>query len=347
MAIPGHLLLPWLLALCVPAVCAGAPISHGYPGDRDIDKHPAVLFHSNFDRQLSGWTRHTRDPGRLAVVPAPGLAVSGDQVLRVRISREYLQRSPTLSTFAEYRLPRPVDTLYWRFYARIDAGTAAPHHWVRVFAEGPGFFRRWPAGSRPDGDQGFSVGLDLHRDGLLSFYAYWHEMRSWVCNDGTLTPGCAGRQGGARPRNPYYGNVFHPAGQSALPRDEWVCVEMAVVANTPDAHDGRLALWVNDELRGEYRTGTPRGRWLRQNFFTHGEYYRDEQAFEGFNFRTDPAVRIARISLDTYYELASLERQARQGTPVSDEQVFWYDAIVVATERIGCLHEGPPRAPDA
>ena len=30
--------------------------------------------------------------------------------------------------------------------------------------------------------------------------------------------------------------------------------------------NGELALWMNDALVGEYRTGTPRGRWLRVHY---------------------------------------------------------------------------------
>ncbi len=34
--------------------------------------------------------------------------------------------------------------------------------------------------------------------------------------------------------------------------------------------DGELALRVNDVLVGKYGLASPRGRWLRDNFFTEG-----------------------------------------------------------------------------
>jgi hypothetical protein len=151
-------------------------------------------------------------------------------------------------------------------------------------------------------------------------------MRSGRCNDGSATPGCAGDQGTTY----YYGNNFSPAGQSPFPRDTWLCIEIHAKANTVGTSDGELALWVNDTLVGAYQPGSPRGRWLRDNFFTWGQYYQSVQDFEGFDFRSSADVLFKRVTLDAYYERGTLPADA------PESQVILYDDVVVATARIGC-----------
>jgi len=195
----------------------------------------------------------------------------------------------------------------------------------------PGYGSDGLANTVPPGDQGFWYDLDARRDGFFNFYVYWYKMRSGRCNDGTAVPGCAGDQGTTY----YYGNNFTPAGQSAFPRDQWFCLEAFTKANTVGQSDGALALWRNDALVGRYEPGTPRGRWLRDNFYSWGQYFQDEQAFEGFDFRSSSDVLLKRVTLDAYYEKGTLDDLATT-TPVPEAQIILYDDVVVATERIGC-----------
>ena len=107
--------------------------------------------------------------------------------------------------------------------------------------------------------------------------------------------------------------------------------------------DGRVALWVNDALVGEFGPGYPEGTWLRDQFHPGGCEFSactDPVPFEGFEFRTDAEVRFKGIFLDAYYERdTSASKRAEleeRGLTVSDEQTILYDDIVVATKRIGC-----------
>jgi len=202
---------------------------------------------------------------------------------------------------------------------------------LRVGAGDPTFQSDGLANTVPAGDKGFWFDLDARRDQLFNFYVYWYQMRSGRCNDGTTVPGCAGDQGTTY----FYGNNFTPAGQNAFPRDAWFCLEITAKANTLGQKDGELALWMNDVLVGEYRTGTPRGRWLRDNFYSWGPYFQDVQAFDGFDFRSSSDVLLKRITLDAYYEKGTLDDLAMT-TPVPEAQIILYDDVVVATERIGC-----------
>jgi hypothetical protein len=134
-----------------------------------------------------------------------------------------------------------------------------------------------------------------------------------------------------RSRHPHYdGNSFSPANQTSFARDTWFCLEIRAKANTVGASGGELSLWMNDKLVGEYRPGSPRGCWLRDNFFTRGTYYQDVQAFEGFDFRSAEEVLLKRVTLDAYYQQDTLPADAPEA------QVIRYDDVVVATSRIGC-----------
>jgi hypothetical protein len=219
-----------------------------------------------------------------------------------------------------------VPEVYWRFHTRFVGQSASPHHWVRVAAGTPSYDSDGLANTVPSGAQGFWFDLDASQTKTFAFYAYWYKMRSGRCNDGTATPGCAGDQGTTY----YYGNNFNPAGQTAFASDSWFCLEIRAKANTIGQSDGELTLWKDDALVGEYKPGTPRGRWLRDNFYSWGQYFIDEQGFDGFDFRSDADVLLKRVTLDAYYQVDTLPASAPEA------QVILYDDVVVATSRIGC-----------
>ena len=213
-----------------------------------------------------------------------------------------------------YDFATRVPEVYWRFHARFVGQTASPHHWVRVGAGTPSYQSDGLANTVPPGNQGFWFDLDASQGKTFAFYAYWYKMRSGRCNDGSATPGCAGDQGTTY----YYGNNFNPAGQTPFAADSWFCLEIHAKANTVGQSDGELTLWKDDALVGEYKPGTPRGRWLRDNFYSWGQYYIDEQAFEGFDFRSDANVLLKRVTLDAYYQVDTLPASAprRAGDPL-------------------------------
>ncbi|MCB9497389.1 MAG: hypothetical protein H6686_10940 [Fibrobacteria bacterium] len=302
-----------------------------HPGDAGMDSNPNVLFHGDFEHGFDGWGWHTPGDDRVAVDSVSGGAHGGKAFLRARVTRAHLASDPYVSSQIGRELAQPVPRIYWRFHAKFVGATATPHHWVRMAAGTPGFQSDGLANTVPAGDQGFWFDLDARRGDLFAFYVYWYKMRSGRCNDGTAVPGCAGDQGTTY----HYGNNFVPADQEAFPRDRWFCLEIGAQANTVGESDGSLALWRDDSLVGEYKPGAPRGRWLRDNFFTWGEYYRPDQDFEGFDFRSSPSVLFKKIVLDAYYQENTLASDA------PDTQEILYDDVVVATTRIGCRRDGP------
>jgi len=301
-------------------------ISTQYPRDVGIASDARVLFASDFENGLTGWTRYTNNTDRIAVVTNATLAHAGSKYLRAQVTRTQLAADQNISANAQYDFATRVPEVYWRFHTRFVGQTASPHHWVRVAAGTPGYQSDGLANTVPPGNQGFWFDLDASQTKTLAFYVYWYKMRSGRCNDGSATPGCAGDQGTTY----YYGNNFNPAGQASFPADSWFCLEIRAKASTVGQSDGELTLWKDDALVGEYKPGTPRGRWLRDNFYSWGQYFTDEQAFEGFDFRSDADVLLKRVTLDAYYQVDTLPA----GAP--EAQVILYDDVVVATSRIGC-----------
>ncbi|MEM1031809.1 MAG: hypothetical protein AAGN82_15765 [Myxococcota bacterium] len=315
---------------------AGAPgngIASQYPGDEGIASHPSVIFHSDFESDMEGWDAYTQNTERLDVIDDASLAHGGNKFLRARITRTMLAQQANISAQAN-KVFSPVDEIYWRFYARFVGNTAPPHHWVRTIALSDSYSAGGHAGFKPGGGDGFWYDFDIRNDDTFSFYTYWHEMRSWMCNDGSTDPGCAGYNGPSN--NAYYGNNFHWANQNGFERDAWFCLELHGKANTPGAYDGEVSFYLNGDEIARYRSGSPNGRWLRENFFTHGPYFEDDGPFDGFNFRTDANVGWRQVVLDAYYQRNTLDAKEDNGYPVQETQTILYDDVVVATERIGC-----------
>jgi hypothetical protein len=314
-------------------------LSERYPGDVNIASDPAVLFHDDFESGWGRWDGPTADTRYLTLLTDESLARAGRRLLRSRVTTADLQATEYISSSTYVDFDRRVDEIYWRFYARFPELAPNPHHWVRMAAGNASWSASGRANTVPPGDQGFWFDFDASNDDQFNFYVYWYKMRSGRCNDGTVTPGCAGDQGTTY----YYGNVFEPPGQQAFPRDRWFCIEIHAKASTPGASDGELAFWIDDRRVGEYRPGTPEGTWLRAQFHTGGCTFSactPPQPFAGFDFRSSSEVRFKSIILDAYYERTSSanKRQEleRRGLTLSDAQTILYDDVVAATERIGC-----------
>jgi hypothetical protein len=296
-----------------------------YPGDAGIERDPAVLFASSFEHGFEGWTRvNTRI---CAVAEEPGLAHAGKACCR-----ETATRGKDTGGEATWRLPQGVDQLYLRFYCRFDKDTCWPHHFVKIRALAPGF--DGDAGVAPPGDKGFWTGIEPLR-GTWRFYTYWHAMRGWnnPGGDAALNDDGSPNTG----QNDFYGNSFTPDGQPPVPRETWICVEAMVKANTVGKSDGEMAFWIDGKKVGHYRPGEPLGWWRHNVFVTSGDKGTKPGPFPGFEFRTDPALKLNEIGLQWYVS----EEYAAKGT--ADRNVVLFDDVVVATAYVGPM--AAPRKP--
>ena len=327
----------------VDAGGGGGTLAARYPNDDGIADDPAVLFHDDFEGGWGRWDAPSADTDYLSIVEDAARANAGSRYLRSEVTAADLAADMYISSSTRVTFDRRVDEIWWRFYARFPEVAPNPHHWVRMAAGDETWSSSGLANTVPAGDEGFWFDFDVNDDDVFNFYVYWHDMRSGRCNDGSATPGCEGDQGTTY----YYGNVFRPPGQSAYPRDAWVCVEIHARANTVGEMDGALGFWIDDALVGDYREGYPDGTWLRAQFHTDGCDFSactEPAPFEGFDFRTDEAVGFKSVFLDAYYQRDTYERKRQvledRGLTVSESQVVEYDDVVVATERIGCRVDG-------
>jgi hypothetical protein len=317
---------------------AADTLSARHPRDVDLASDSAVLFYDDFENGWGKWAEPHADTQYLHVEETT-IAHGGAHALRSTVTTSQLADEPYISAHTRADLPRRVNQIYWRFYARFKGIAPNPHHWVRVAAGNESWSSSGLANTVPPGDGGYWFDFDADNADTFNFYVYWYKMRSGRCNDGTAIAGCAGDQGTTY----YYGNTFSPPDQPAFTRDRWLCIEMMGKGNTVDSQDGELAFWIDNQPVGEYRTGYPVGTWLRDSFHTGGCTFSACTAplpFEGFDFRSNGEVLFKQLFLDAYYERDSSARKKteleQRGLAVSDEQTIYYDDVVVATERIGC-----------
>ena len=309
----------------------GVGLSAKYPGDVGIQYDPSVINYTNFENGYNGWTNY--DPGTIGryinIVDNPAMANGGSHYLQTTVTMSQLNSNlgPYISAYVQYQLPTPVPVLYERMYVQIVGNTLHPHHWIRVTAGNPTYNSDGLADTVPGGNNGFWYNFDLTSNNTFFYYVYWYLMRSGRCNNGTAVPGCAGDQGVTY----YYGNGFNPANQTPMPRNKWFCLELETKVNDVGQSNGLLKYWVNNQLVGDFEQGTPLGTWLRDQFFTFGQYDTNPQPFSGFNFRSASDVLIKRVLLGSYYQ-ANDAYMAN----ASQDQTILYDDVVLATQRIGC-----------
>lgn len=307
------------LALCVlvvclsPAVCGqttpqsdrlleGSGLAVRYPGDRGIEKDPAVLFHEDFER---GDTRQWDETHGTAAI---GLEAphSGARCLAIPMHRG----RDTGGHLIKWFMPG-ADTVYVRFYVKFSVDYQYDHHFVTLLANPPG--DRWrafgKAGLKPDGTY-FGSGMELWfawgknpPPGEVNLYSYYPDMEI------------------DRKMNKYWGNAFFPPGPGkgeaagahrVLPAlGRWQCWEFMIQANSaPDKADGRQAMWVDGKRIG---------------------------AFTGLRWRSRNDVKIDCVWLQHYgYDDSDPTREFSK-----DQQTVWFDDIVLSTAYVGPMAPKP------
>lgn len=314
------LLLPPAAALGGDDLPEGTGLAARYPGDQGIAKDPSVLLAEDFETGTIAdlakrWTEVSNKDGK-------PLAFS-DQKPEASRGKRSLEITATLGhdtgghLFAP--LPKGVDTAFARFYVRFEEDAGYIHHFVHMGGLNPQ--TRWPnpqAGSRPKGDDRFSVGIEPWGDrgrarapGLWNFYPYWHEMK--ISADGH-----------------YWGNSIRPVEDQPAPKATWQCVELMIKLNKPKERDGELALWLGGKRVAHVRKGSPRGEWTGMGFRLLAE---GGEPFEGFSWRTTGDLKVSYFWL-LHYVTENATRQNRVEKPDPTNRV-WFDDVVVATSYIG------------
>ena len=88
-----------------------------------------------------------------------------------------------------------------------------------------------------------------------------------------------------------------------------------------------------------WRPGEPIGSWFRATFHTSGPFNIDPKPFEGYDWRSDPNLKLKHIILQWWVSERALEKAT------VDRNIVYFDDIVIATEYIGPQVKNAPNKP--
>ena len=201
---------------------------------------------------------------------------------------------------------RGYDSLYYRFSVKFAVTCHPVHHFVHIGGYNPP--TRWAqggAGIRPTGNERFSSGIEpMGNRWEWDFYSYWMHMR-----------------GNPQP-NMYWGNDFNPIPAAKIKRGEWMRVDaMMKLNNPPTSFNGEQALWIDGRKIMHLKQGSPNGYWVWDSFHPHP----DSAAFEGFQWRSDPNLKL------NFFWLMLYMTQGTQG----QIDTVWFDDVLVSTTNLG------------
>jgi hypothetical protein len=309
-------LLLWALAGAAgaePAAGAAAGIAAQYPRDAGIAKDPAVLFAEDFEEKTvadvsARWTETHNGDGMSLDTDVPKDAAPGSHSIRMTSIG-----GQTDGGHLYKRLnPGVKDKLYLRFYLKYAPGGKYHHSGGGIGGYNPPTnYSQGQSGIRPTGDDRISVRAERvsNEPSRFDYYTYWMEMRG--------NPADAS----------YWGNHFINDPLVAVPDGIWTCVEYMVKLNNPvSSHNGEAAMWIDGKEVSHLGPGFPKGKWTWDNFKPDSS----GQPFEGFRWRKDSALVLNWFRISHY---VSQDPSGYRGK-------MWYDQVVAATERIGCLATG-------
>ncbi|MFH2005359.1 MAG: hypothetical protein ABI333_02120 [bacterium] len=277
-------------------------IASRYVGDEGIAGDSDVLFFDDFEGYGSGaelgqnWNAGVYHNAEIET--ASEHVFAGAQALRFTSP----QQAEELSNGVARTVSPELDALFLRFYSKFDpsfdvvgsshnGGGISSHYFVNGNAT-PGV----PA----DGTNKFLVEYECWRGepgdpnpGWLNTYIYHPEQRD-IWGDHFFP------NGDVMPNTSLPGN-FGPefvARPNVVPElDRWYCYELMVQANTPGSRDGRVAFWLDGELKAD---------------------------FQNLRLRDVPTLTVDRFGLSLHI-----------GSNLTAETRKWYDNVVAARSYIG------------
>lgn len=101
----------------------------------------------------------------------------------------------------------------------------------------------------------------------------------------------------------FWGNSFGVPSAPVIPRGKWIGVEFMLKHNTPGKRDGEQAFWIDGILQGHW---------------------------QGINWRSDARLKANALTLESYVT----ERWTKR-----DENVVWFDNVVIARQYVGPLRQ--------
>ncbi|MBW2524504.1 MAG: hypothetical protein JRI23_10025 [Deltaproteobacteria bacterium] len=300
----------------------GAGSSEGfacqYPGDVSIDSHGSVVWYEGFEQGSVGAVvaryESTSNEQRMALEADVPAHSPGSASLRMTAG------GGTNDTDLYKNFVTGWDELYLRYYVKYQDGVDWHHTGVHV----GGYFpdSNWPqggAGVRPNGDDRFSVAFEPVQNGTnprFDFYNYWMGMQD-------------------SPGGSYWGNtLIHDTRVYAT--HDWQCVELHIRMNTDTGSNAgaELGIWLDDVSYVQYDDQGPVGRWL------HDKFCRDTPNTSPSctdYFPLDPPDVVLDLQWRTTTDLKINYFWPQNYITAANTGDVWFDDIVIATERVGCI----------
>ena len=278
-------------------------IAANYPGDANISSAPNVIYADNFESYSASspnWLATGRWNNKFGNVTISGgsNAFAGSQGAQMVIPANSSDVSAGLQ---KYLSPKQ-DTIFFRFYEKFMSGYSASgseHNGALVSAnyQGPGIAANGTNHFESDVENSCDFGGV--QPCYTNSYNYYVGQRGnygdhWY-PDGTVEPVTS------VPGD--FGPYFVPRPQFVPQLNRWYSYELMVHANTPGSRDGRVAVWIDGNLIGDW-----------QNIV----------------FRTTNTLQIDLAELGFY--LGS--------NPKATAETIWYDNVVMAKSYIGPMSSG-------
>jgi len=321
-------------------------VASNYTNDIGIESDPSVILYEDFETRTIAtlttyWTEMRNDADALTISSVVPPQSPGTKSLQITAKRGLNTGGSIAKAFAS-----TYDELYTRFYVKFAYDYGFNHHFCKL-----GTIMGGGAGQLPVNK--FWTGLEPTTQlshyypstvypppGFWHFYTYWPHMKSWHTPEGVPDP--------CNSEPPYYGNDFSPRVPTFTPRDEWICVEYMMRANSdtsdPENSDGVQRFWINGELIGNWAPGTPIGYWYRATFRLDPADPRSGP-FEGYRWRDESWVKLQYFKVENYvspevFQVSEAYKINNPGFVINDQEATcWFDHIVVATSYIGPIQQ--------
>ena len=278
-------------------------IASRHPGDIGIGSDPDVIFADDFEGYTSGADLSRRwdnvfQKQLVDITTEAANVYHGTKALQFTLPKQ----EAAVGDGTEKLVNPEVDVLFLRYYSKIQPpydvggsmhdGASVSAHYVVNGQATPGV----PA----NGTNKFAANMENDRSdparpspGFLNVYLYHPEQRSEYGDhfylNGDVSPNTSLKFN--------YGPGFVSRPNLVVKLDRWYCYEFMVQANTPGRRDGRIAIWLDGALVGD---------------------------FPGLRLRDVPALKIDRFGLALYL-----------GTNPNGPVHKWYDNVVAAKSYIG------------
>ena len=266
---------------------SGQGLAAQYPGDINIEKDLNVIFTEMGEEATTQelFTRWDNNSGTNTIALDLSTSPSkspGHQSIKMSTTAG---ANPIAILYKSFN-PGFDDTVYARWYVKYNTDRMFHHSGIRLGGNNPPSTKNpnSPAGVKPTGSDFFYLGAEPTQDKVavstFDFFNMWPAMRGT-----SFFPG------------KYYGNSFINDSKVTIKLDDWNCIEVRLKLNNPvTASNGELSMWINGQLVSDMKPGTT-GVWNEDDFIPGAG-----SAFEGFQWRKDPALLMNYFSLSHYVD---------------------------------------------